>query len=187
MLQNKFKLNGLKKSDMNPGMKYIVLTSLLLGAHAVCADDRPQANPATDLSLEQLKATRERPLFIPERRLPAAPIAVVAAAPPPPPPATPPHVLLLGVLTDASGPRAIIQSDGEGKNKAVRLGDDIQGWRVTHIEMRQLVISHDDRDAAISLFGTEHGALPLAVAHRPDRVLEVNSAGVLRSHRIHRD
>jgi hypothetical protein len=141
-------------------------------------------NPAEAMSLDQLGATRERPLFAPDRRRPLPAPAVSYAAPPPPPPAPPPQVSVAGIIVDANGPRAVIRAEASGKTMPVRLGDEIAGWRVTEIDGQRVVISLDDRSVAVKLFGGEHGGQQVAVVHRSDRVFEVNAAGVLRSHRV---
>jgi hypothetical protein len=141
-------------------------------------------NPAAAMSLDQLASTRERPLFVPDRRSPAPAPVVAHAAPPPPPPAPPPQVSVAGIIVDAAGPRAVIRSDGSGKTKAVRLGDEIGGWQVTEIDGRRVVISLDERSVSVKLFGGDHGGQQVAAVHQSDRVFEVNDAGVLRSHRV---
>jgi len=138
-------------------------------------------NPVAAVRFEQLSATREKPLFAPDRHLPVKPPIVMPPAPPPPPPAAPPQVSLLGVVIDGNGPRAVIRSDPSGKNIPLRLGDDVAGWRVTEIEDQQLVLSLDDRSFAVKLFGREQ---PVPAVHARERVLEVNAAGILRSHRV---
>jgi general secretion pathway protein N len=172
----------------------MILAAMFAGLSSTHAEDAavqtpvaPQAlaNPVAATSFEQLSATREKPLFTPDRHLPVKLPVVTQAAPPPPPPAAPPQVSLLGVVVDANGPRAVIRSDPAGKNVPVRLGDDVAGWRVTEIEGQRLVISLDDRSFAVKLFGSDHGGQPVPIVHPQDRVLEVNAAGVLRAHRIH--
>ena len=66
------------------------------------------ANPVAALLLEQLSATRERPLFSPARRLPAPP----EPEPPPPPVAAAPEprapvpvLALFGIVADQDGAR----------------------------------------------------------------------------------
>lgn len=153
---------------------------------AAPAQDQPQrlTNPAAVVTLDQLGATRERPLFAPDRRRPAEALVVSRAAPPPPP-AAPPQVSLFGVVVDADGPRAVIRSDPAGKMVRVRLGDKVGGWQVTQIEGQRLVISLDNRSVAVTMFASHRGAKQVARVHPLDRVFEVNAAGVLRSHRIH--
>jgi hypothetical protein len=163
----------------------------LIGTLSARADgpptpSRPQAaeNPAAAVSLDQLTATRERPLFAPDRRRPAT-AAVVSHVEPPQPPPEPPKLTLFGVVVDTDGPRAVIRSDPAGKTLRARLGDEVGGWRVTQIERQQLVMSLDDRSVVVTMFASHHSNTQVAKVHPLDRVFEVNAAGVLRSHRIH--
>ena len=134
--------------------------------------------------LDQLGVTRDRPLFAPARRRPAPPPVVALAEPPPQPPAPPPQMSVVGIIVDENGPRAFLRPASSDKNVSVRLGDVIGGWSVTEIGGQRVVISLDDRAFAVKLFGADHGSQQMAVLHRSDRVLEVNAAGVLRSHRV---
>jgi hypothetical protein len=107
-------------------------------------------SPLAARALDALPATRDRPLFSPSRR-PLAPPPVVAmpAAPPP----SPPSVTLLGIVLDVGEARAIVQA--AGKVRRVRIGDDIEGWKVTQIEQRRLMLSLDDRVASYTMFNSK--------------------------------
>jgi general secretion pathway protein N len=118
----------------------------------------PPASPLAAHPLDRLSATRERPLFSPGRRPPAPPPAPIVAASPPPPPPPPPKLVLFGIVMDADEARAVVGGMG-GKPRRVRIGDDIEGWKVTQIEERQLVLSLDDRSATFTLFSGQ-GAGP---------------------------
>ncbi|MGB9188202.1 MAG: hypothetical protein ACLQLT_10405 [Methylovirgula sp.] len=174
---------------------YALFAAALVGAPAARAtglttptQSPPHAieNPAAATSLDQLAATRERPLFAPDRRRPTA-ASVVSHVEPPPPPPDEPRLSLFGVVVDTDGPRAVIRSDPAGKTVRVRLGDEVGGWRVTQIEGQQLVMSLGDRSETVMMFKSYHGGKQVARVHPLDRVLEVNAAGVLRSHRVHVD
>jgi hypothetical protein len=108
------------------------------------------ANPLAAHSLDGLSATRDRPLFSPSRRPPPPPPVLAAVPSAPAAPAPPPSFVLFGIVSDDSGPRAVLR--GSGKIVRVRLGDEIEGWRVTEIEARHLVLSHDERSVTIALF-----------------------------------
>jgi len=167
---------------------------LVLPAH-VKADDglrmnkssAPLQNPNAALSLEQLSATRERPLFTPSRKPPEIepPPPVYVAAPPaeePPPP--PPRVLLAGVIVDENGPRAMLRTEAT-KIISVRIGDDVSGWKVTGIESRQITLSLDERSFVIALFqpGGPAEALQRHASQtaQDDRSFTVNNAGVTQA------
>jgi len=120
----------------------------------------PLANPLQTQMLENLSATRDRPLFSPSRRPPAPPPAPVEMVyEPPPPPAPPPalDVTLFGVVLDGDGARAIVRA-GTAEMQRVQIGDQIGGWTVSQIEGRQLVLSLDGRVATITLFNRDGAA-----------------------------
>ena len=138
-------------------------------------------NPVATLSLGQLGATRERPLLAPNRRQPSATV-VVSHAPPPPP--DPPKLSLSGVVVDKNGPLAVIRSDPGSKPMHVRVGDMINGWRVTQIDKQRLVISLDGRSATVMMFKSDHDDTQQIAGERPlGHMLEVNAAGLLKPHR----
>jgi hypothetical protein len=107
-------------------------------------------SPLAEYSLDRLSATRERPLFSPNRRPPPPPPVIVATRPPPAPP---PNVTVLGIVMDAEEARAIVQTGGS-EVRRVRIGDDIGGWKVVQIEQRLLVLSLDNRSASFTMFGS---------------------------------
>lgn len=111
-------------------------------------------NPLARNSLEQLAATRDRPLFSPSRRPPPPPIARVEPPPPPPPP---PQVALMGVVIDGEGVRALIRPGPMQPFVLVRVGGVVAGWHVTEIEDKRLVLALDDRKATFTLFKEDPG------------------------------
>jgi general secretion pathway protein N len=114
-------------------------------------------NPVAAQPVEELTATLDRPLFSPGRRPPAPPPPppVQAAAPPPPPP-SPPNLILLGVVMDGEGARAIVREGAEKKVLRAQIGDDIGGWKVSQIEGRKVVLSSlDGRFATFRLFSDD--------------------------------
>jgi hypothetical protein len=116
----------------------------------------PPGSPVAALSLERFSATRERPLFSPTRRPPPPPpVPVVSLASPPPPP----KVTLLGTVMDAGEARALVNLESANKMLRLRIGDNIEGWKVTQIETRRLVLSREDRSAIFTLFSGQ-GAGP---------------------------
>jgi hypothetical protein len=114
-------------------------------------------SPLAAHPLDALSATRDRPLFSPGRRPPAPPpVAVVPQAPPPPPPS----VTLFGVIMDGNEARAIVQAGAAKQVRRVRIGDDIDGWKVTQIEGRHLVLSLDSRMATFTMFKAHGNSAP---------------------------
>jgi hypothetical protein len=121
------------------------------GANAQ-SQDQPAGilfNPLQAQSLDGLSATRNRPLFSPDRHPPAPPPPPVERAPEAPP--APPDVTLLGIVVDGEQARAIVRS-GTAKIERVQIGDDISGWKVSQIEERRLLLSLDSRSATFTLF-----------------------------------
>jgi general secretion pathway protein N len=127
------------------------------------AQDRPAAapsNPVAAQSLEQLSTILDRPLFSPSRRPPTpppAPSPVVQAAEPPAPPPPPPNLVLFGVVMDGEGARAVVRSGADKKLVRAQIGDEIDGWKVSQIEGRKVVLSLDGRFATFTLFSDDRG------------------------------
>jgi hypothetical protein len=131
---------------------------LVAPACALAADKPPEApveqgtappSPLASEPLDRLSATRERPLFSPTRRPPPPPPPpVVHSAEPPPPPS----VALFGVVMDGNEVRAIVRTGPAAGTMRVRVGDDIDGWKVAQIEGRRLVLVLDNRIATFTMF-----------------------------------
>ena len=131
---------------------------LLSASTAAMADEQKPAglsNPVAAQSLNALSSTLDRPLFSPSRHPPAPPpptVVPVAAAPPPPPPPAPPNLVLYGVVIDGEGARAVVRTGADNKLLRAQIGDDIEGWKVSQIEGRKVVLSLDGRFATFTLF-----------------------------------
>jgi general secretion pathway protein N len=132
------------------------INALLLGLMAVAAGATgaraASDNPLAAQPLELLSDTRQRPLFAPTRRPPPPLPPPVVQRVEPPAPVPPPNVILLGVVTDENGARAVVRSASPDKIVRARLGEEIEGWQVTQIEPRRLVLSHDARSVSFELF-----------------------------------
>jgi hypothetical protein len=108
-------------------------------------------NPIARYSLDELAATRDRPLFSPKRRptqILQQPVPVVSA--PTIPPA--PQVKLLGVVLDGNKTHVLVQIPPRPETIRLRIGDDVMGWKITRIEPQQVVIALADRVVTFSLF-----------------------------------
>jgi hypothetical protein len=162
-----------------------VAVLLLASAPALAADQAPPApaedsvapsSPLAAEPLDRLSATRERPLFSPTRRPPPPPPTVVSAPDPPPPPPPPPTVALFGVVVDGDEVHAIVRTGPAAPVKHVRIGDDIDGWKVAQIEERRLVLVLDDRVATFTMFaGNRANGVPQGGAVAPP--VETTSRG----------
>ncbi|HEY2757484.1 MAG TPA: hypothetical protein VGJ01_17280 [Pseudolabrys sp.] len=178
-----------------PSLAIAVLAALLglTSAHAEAAKqaDRPSSaalkNPLAVHSFSELSATRDRPLFSPTRRPPPPPPEAAEAEPAPPAP--PPAVLFTGVIMDTKGALAIVRADASARPMYVHVGDVVAGWKVGQIERRKLTLALDGRSASFTLFNhdkppEQQQQVSEGPRRRTARVLEVNAAGVLRSHRV---
>jgi hypothetical protein len=132
-------------------------------ADALSAKGNPSAaaaaNPIAEQSLQALSATLKRPLFAPSRQAPAPSPAPVVQLDPPPAPPPEPAVTLLGTIVDGQSSQAILRADGAGKDRHVRLGDDVDGWKVVDIGERHMSLTLNDRTLSVDLF-PEKGAGP---------------------------
>jgi hypothetical protein len=117
-------------------------------------------NPLAAQPLDLLSDTRDRPLFSRTRRPPPPPPPPVVEPVAPPAPVPPPNVVLLGVVTDENGARAVVRSSSPDKIVRARLGELIDGWQVTQIEPRRLVLSHDSRSVSFALFSRQKDPVP---------------------------
>jgi hypothetical protein len=153
--------------------------SVIIGVVTAQAQDHSGVvleNPLAVHSLDLMSATRERPLFSPSRRLPPPPPQPVARLPVITPPPPPPNVVLFGTVLEADEARAVVRVAPKNEIIRVRIGEEIEGWKVTQIERRQLVLSLDDRSATFTLFGGQvpnstigHAALPGGKGLIPNR------------------
>ncbi len=135
----------------------LVLRAALLAAEPAApaesqTDSAALSNPLAARPLDLLSATRDRPLFAPSRRPPPPPAPPVVRSVEVAAPVPAPSVLLLGIVAEASGARAMVRTDGSEKVVRARVGDEIGGWTVTQIEPRRLFLSKDDRSVSFSLF-----------------------------------
>jgi hypothetical protein len=149
----------------------IAVAATIAAQPAMAADAEPQSaaavSPLAAQPLEQLSATRDRPLFSPMRRPPVPP-PIVAPAPPPPPP--PPDITLLGVVMDGEDARAVIRTGSIAKVARVRIGDDVGGWKVGQIEAQRLVLLLGERTATFTLFTAANNRPANAAALAQSRV-----------------
>jgi hypothetical protein len=128
-------------------------------AHA----SEPGAPISPKMSLDELSATRDRPLFSPSRR-PRQNNVEVAITPPPPPPPTPqapmpaPSLTFFGTFESPTEVGAAIQVAPSDKPIIVRYGAYINGWRVVDISHHRLVLAFEDRTAEFKLFNPPPGA-----------------------------
>ncbi|ACB95224.1 hypothetical protein [Beijerinckia indica] len=102
-------------------------------------------------SLADLDATRERPLFSPNRRLPPKPVVPVEPPPRPPVEAPPPNLQLVGVIFSENEKRAIVIVNNPAKPQSLKPGDAIDGWQVSLIEPRKIALNKGERSIDFTL------------------------------------
>lgn len=101
---------------------------------------------------ERLSAFIQHPIFFEGRQLPPTelPKDDRKKLQSPPPPKPPPKVTLVAILeTPETGKMALLQS---GKVLRVRLGDEVEGWRVVAIEHDRVVLEQGGKRQELLLF-----------------------------------
>ena len=117
----------------------------------------PTGNPLWGIPLSTLTATRERPLFTPSRRAPAAAVAgPVAAAPPPPPPPPPaepdrPQLVLVGAIAGGSEGIAVFLDQATNNIIRLRTGQDHSGWVLRSVKGREATLQKDQQTTTLTL------------------------------------
>jgi general secretion pathway protein N len=91
----------------------------------------------------------------------------VQAAEPPAPPPPPPNLVLFGVVMDGEGARAVVRAGAAKKLVRAQIGDEIDGWKVSQIEGRKVVLSLDGRFATFTLFSDDRGKSESAAGPAP--------------------
>jgi hypothetical protein len=151
---------------------------MALAADSAAGAGSTPNNPLAAHPLEELSQTRDRPLFSATRRAPAPALASVPQIVAPPPPLPPPSVVLIGVVSDGVGARAVVR--GGQKTIRAELGQEIEGWTVTQIEPRRLVLSHDGRSVSFALFAHPKGKSTINQVPPPPAEPEVQNVAQQR-------
>ncbi len=150
------------KMGLARAAQMLALAPVLAAPAAHAGNTVPPArleNPLAAIPLSQLVTTRDRPLFVPDRR-PPPPVAV-ARDTSPPPPAEPPSLSLLAIILDGHQ-RAIVRAEDTGKILRLQIGDNIDGWRIARIEKQRIEIVHDSRAIDITMFKNDQPKQKLA-------------------------
>jgi type II secretory pathway component PulC len=116
------------------------------------------AGAQTPPSLQDLSATREHPLFSPNRRPPPPPQPTVVAAPTPlvaaPPP--PPRLVLSGVILGDQANLALLKHQTDRKPTAFTIGQYLDGWMLARIESRRVMFIRDEREVWVEMLERAH-------------------------------
>ena len=134
-------------------------------ANAPRASHARKGNPLWAIPLDNLRATRERPLFSASRRPPAPPVvaaAPVEAPPPPPPPSEPekPQLALVGVVHGAAEDIGIFVNQMDQSVIRLRVGQDDHGWVVRAADLRAMTLQKDSQQVKLELPARDSTAPP---------------------------
>lgn len=170
-----------RRGWLQPG----ALAALLLTSGGVHADDVAAVGPPpavppggilAGIPLETLRATRERPLFVPSRRPPEAPPPPVAVEPSAPPPAPveaqdpPPRFTLLGIIrSPKQGEAAVVLDDADHTSFNLKPGDGRRGWQVQSIAGTVVTLRNGERTLALTYREppAQSGSVPGAAGPAP--------------------
>jgi hypothetical protein len=119
-----------------PAVAATVRTSAMTAGPAAADDRLPP--------LEDFAAVAERPLFHATRRPVAEEVPVVAAA-------APVNLFLYGVVIEDARRIAHLQAPPEGRVRALRVGDSIDGWKVAEIHTNRVVLREGARRQTVHL------------------------------------
>jgi general secretion pathway protein N len=115
----------------------------------------PSGNPLWAIPLSALSATRDRPLFTPARRAPAAVVAgpVAAAPPPPPPPSEPdrPQLTLVGAISGGNEGIAVFLDQTNNNVIRLRTGQDHLGWVLRSVKGREATLEKNRQTTTLEL------------------------------------
>lgn len=121
-------------------------------AQVVGAPGRESRVPA----LANLSATRDRPLFAPNRRLQQVTDEVAPERPQHDAQAVSPglgELTLVGTMRlGASRQRALIRTEGRPVANWFEVGSDVAGWRLEAIDTERVIVSRDQQRAVLPLF-----------------------------------
>lgn len=109
------------------------------------AEGAIRGNPLWAIPLNRLRATRERPLFVPSRRPPAP---VVANAPRPasapiekPPETEPLQLSLVGTVAGEKGALGVFLDKAGGTPLRLKVGEAHKGWTLRSVGRRDVVLA----------------------------------------------
>jgi hypothetical protein len=162
---------------MNKVNRSGIVAILLLMPCAVAAQTRPANAPVRSFSLpplEELQATRERPLFSPRRRPDVEAAGEMESSPVEENPEFLPFELT-GVVMGADVAIAILRNRDTQETVHLRQGGALDAWSLEEIAPRHVVLRQDDRQVRLELFlphpeggGTpDPAALPGAMRQKP--------------------
>jgi hypothetical protein len=117
----------------------------------------PSANPLWGIPLQQLSATRQRPLFAPSRRPPPPVVAYQLASAPPPPPPKPaepekPRLSLVGTIAGGAEGIGVFQDlASSGSVLRLKMGEGHDGWVLRAVQRREVTLQKGSQTAVLTL------------------------------------
>ena len=136
----------------------------------------PSGNPLLSVTISQLSATRDRPLFSASRRPP--PPAVVTAPPPPPPPAvaspTPeaPPFRLVGTIIGEHDRIGIFFNEAAKITTKIHEGGSDSGWALRSLDPRSAVLEGEGRLVTLNMLRLDSMGTVAADAVAAPRISE---------------
>jgi hypothetical protein len=120
------------------------------------AAERPlSANPLWAMPVKQFSVTRERPIFLPSRRPPAAaPSAVTVAkvvAPPKPKEPEQPQLSLVGTISGDDARFGIFVDQATKAVLRLKEGEDFQGWQLRSVQSREASFQKNQQTFVVAL------------------------------------
>ena len=149
-------------TSLNPG----VIDATPADPRAPARVREMRGNPLWAIPLKVLTATRERPLFLPSRRAPAAavagppPVMPVAAVPPPPAPPERPHLSLVGAIVGDSEGFAVFLDETTREVVRMKTGESRGGWVLLSVRGREATLQRDRESIVLSLPAPNDQPLP---------------------------
>jgi hypothetical protein len=131
------------------GLILIALLLSIVSSQVRAEEQRPSALPW--LKLDDLSATRERPLFAPARRPPPPPFQPQAANPEDHPPEAP-AMVLMGIIVKESETLVLLRNPATSETTTVRSGDSFGPWRVWAQNDHSAILSNGTKQIALELF-----------------------------------
>jgi hypothetical protein len=134
------------------------------GAPAPATDDAAVAgtknpNPLSTLTLDELAATRELPLFTPSRTAPVVdapvveePVVAAPAEPAPTPEQPPPPVQLIGIILTDAKQTAILRNSSTDEVLRLSPGEQIENWALTIVDARSIELRQGERVEGLKMF-----------------------------------
>ena len=129
---------------------FMLIAALVATAVALARaeDQRPSALPW--LKLEDLSATRERPLFAPTRRRPPPQeqaVTVVVEHPP-----ETPRMVLTGIIVKPSETIVVLRNVATSESISLRSGESVGAWRVEAQNDHSVILSDGTQQFTLEMF-----------------------------------